>query len=358
MTLTGIAESVLKGFGVDAGYAWILVMIVDAIIILFFLLALCLFLIYALRKVMGWIQVRIGPDRTGRYGWAQTPADALKLLLKEDVIPTAADKWVFTLAPIVVFVPALLVYVVIPFGRNMIARDLSIGIVYVGAVASIHVIGIIMAGWGSNNKYSVLGAFRAAGQLVTYEIPLVLAILGPVLLAGTLSMQGIIEGLTPWYRHFWILVPSFLIYFLCAMTEINLIPFDLSEAESELVAGYNIEYSGMKFAFFFLAEFVNSFTLAAVCVTLFFGGWHGPIPGYISSIGPVDLTHIGWLDTTWIWHLFWFMLKTMTVVFLLIWIRSTYPRVRIDQLINLGWKFLVPAGLVNIAFVSAVVVFR
>jgi NADH-quinone oxidoreductase subunit H len=342
MTLTQIAESVLSRFGADKSYAGIAVMITDAIIILLFLLVLCLFLIYALRKIMGWMQVRIGPDRTGWFGLAQTPADALKLLFKEDIIPAAADKWVFTLAPIVVFVPAYLVYIVVPFGHNMIARDMSIGIVYISAISSVHVIGIIMAGWGSNNKYSMLGAFRAAGQLISYEVPMVMAILGPVLLAGTLSMQGLIDASSPWYKHFPLLLPSLMIYIVGALAEISLVPFDLAEAESELVAGFNIEYSGMKFAFFFLAEFVNSFTLAAVCAALFFGGWHGPyqIPG------------LEWLSS-----LFYFMAKSLIIVFVLMWIRSSFPRVRIDQLINLGWKFLIPAGLINIVIVSAIVAF-
>lgn len=295
---------------------------------------------------MGWIQTRIGPNRVGPYGLAQTIADAVKLLTKEDIIPAMADKWPFIAAPVIVFVPAYLVYVVIPFGKGngWVAQDLSIGVLYIAAVLSIPIIGIVTAGWASNNKWSLLGAFRAAAQIVSYEVPLVLAMIPPVMLAGSLSLQQIIQAQSGnWLGIFprWFIatqIVGFLIYMAAALAESNLTPFDIMEAESELVAGYNTEYSGMKFALFFLAEFAGMFTVSAVAATLFFGGWL-PIHPALSFIPPV----------------IWFFAKTGVIVFILMWIRSTLPRVRVDQLMGLGWKVLVPIALVNIAWTGFVV---
>jgi len=296
--------------------------------------------------IHGYVQSRIGPNRVGWEGLAQTPADALKLLAKEDIVPAAADRWPFIIAPIIAFVPAYMVYLVIPFGKGngWIAQDLNIGILYLAAVLSIPIVGLITAGWASNNKWSLLGAYRSAAQIVSYEVPLILAMIPPVMLAGTLSMQGIVNaqdgtwlGAIPrWFIATQIV--GFLVYMAAALAESNLIPFDIMEAESELVAGFNTEYSGMKFAFFFLAEFAGMFTISAVGVTLFFGGWL-PIHPALSFIPPVV----------------WFLAKSCLLVFVLIWIRSTLPRVRVDQLMGFGWKALIPIALLNIAWTGAVV---
>lgn len=346
LTITSIIERVFQWLHIPQFLVDPAVMLVSAVIILFFILFVVLYLIYGLRKIMGWIQARIGPNRVGPYGLAQTMADALKLLLKEDIIPTKADKWPFIAAPIIVFVPAYMVYLVIPFGKGngWVAQDLNIGVLYIMAMLSIPIIGIITAGWASNNKWSLLGAFRAAAQIVSYEIPLILAMIPSVMLAGTLSLQGIVNaqsgtwhGVLPhWF--IWSQAIGFIVYLTAALAESNLTPFDIMEAESELVAGFNTEYSGMKFAFFFLAEFAGMFTVSAIATTLFLGGWL-PIHPALSFIPPV----------------LWFLGKTFFLIFVLMWIRSTLPRVRVDQLMSFGWKFLIPLALINIAWTGLVV---
>lgn len=334
---------------------------VAAVILVFILIMVLYPLIYGLRRIMAFMQSRIGPNRVGPQGLLQTPCDALKLLHKEDIIPRGADRLIFTIAPVIVFVPAYLVYVVIPFGKGMVASDLNIGIVYVSAVTSIAIIGIIMAGWASNNKWSLISAFRAAAQLVAYEVPFVLAFCIPVILAGTLSLQGLVnaqgEGLASWFifRAWGLGALAFAMYMVAGLAEANLTPFDIMEAESELVAGFNVEYSGMKFALFFLAEFAASYTLAALATTIFLGGWQAPfaflaypvfgieVPATISALGrtiPLEM---------WTEHAVqfcWFFVKSLAMVFALFWIRATLPRIRVDQLINLSWKFLIPVGLV------------
>lgn len=330
-----------------------------AVAVLAFLLLVVMYVIWGLRRFIGAVQSRIGPNRVGWQGLLQTPADALKLLQKEDIIPRCADKWAFIIAPIVVFVPAYVVYAVIPFSSEMVGKDLNIGILYVSAITSIGIIGVIMAGWASNNKWALLGAFRAAAQLVSFEVPLVLAFCVPVLFTGSLSLQemvlkqgGVWAGFIPnWYIFqfkLWPVMPIALaVYFTSGLAEANLIPFDIMEAESELVSGYNVEYSGMKFALFFLAEFTTGFTLAALATTLFLGGWQPihPALGYpflglrIPSLEP----YIGQFI-----QFAWFFGKTICLVIFLMWIRSTWPRVRIDQLLGFSWKVLLPVGLVNL----------
>ncbi|MDO8588296.1 MAG: NADH-quinone oxidoreductase subunit NuoH [Armatimonadota bacterium] len=336
---------------------------VAAVILTFILIVVMYPMIYGLRRVMAFMQSRIGPNRVGPQGLLQTPADALKLLHKEDIIPRGADRWIFTIAPILVFVPAYLVYVVIPFGKDLVASDLNIGIVYVSAVTSIAIIGIVMAGWASNNKWSLLGAFRAAAQLVSYEVPLVLAFCVPIVLAGTLSLQSIVieqaGDVRNWFvfRAWGLGALAFGIYLAAGLAEANLTPFDIMEAESELVAGFNVEYSGMKFALFFLAEFAAAFTLSALAVTLFFGGWQAPFsflayPVFGIKV-PETLTLLGRTVpfAAWTEHAVqfaWFFGKSLAMVFALIWVRATLPRVRVDQLMNLAWKVLIPIGLVNL----------
>ncbi len=348
ITLTGIIRLVFERLHIPANWVAPTVMLVASVIVLFFILFVVLYLIYGLRKIMGWIQARIGPNRVGPYGLAQTIADALKLLAKEDIMPAMADKWPFIIAPIIVFVPAYMVYLVIPFGKggSWVAQDLSIGVLYISAILSIPIIGIITAGWASNNKWSLLGSFRAAAQLVSYEVPLALAMIPPVMLAGSMSLQGIVHAQQGvWFGIFpkWFLatqILGFAIYMMAALAESNLIPFDIMEAESELVAGFNTEYSGMKFALFFLAEFAGMFTVSAIAATLFLGGWL-PIHPALSFIPPV----------------FWFLGKTLVLIFVLMWIRSTLPRVRVDQLMSFGWKVLIPLALLNIVWTGAVVLF-
>ena len=290
------------------------------------------------RRVWARMQSRVGPNRVGPQGILQWLADGIKNLLKEDIIPTDADKWRFSLAPYVVFVGFLATFVVIPFGAHLIVADLNIGILYILAVTSLVVVGILMAGWSSNNKWSLLGGMRSAGQIVSYEIPAGLAILNIVLVAGTLSMQGIIknQGWAPWdwylfYNPF--TFAAFFLYFTAALAEGNRTPFDIPEAESELVAGYVTEYSGMRFLFFFFAEWGNLYVIGAVATTLFLGGWQIP---------PVtdNPTLQGVLQ------FILFFVKAYLWVFVAMWVRATLPRVRVDQLMSLCWKYMVPLSFV------------
>lgn len=287
------------------------------------------------RKVIARVGDRYGPNRAGPLGVFQAVADALKMLTKEDVMPTNADKWLFIAAPIIIIIPAVLLYAVLPFGRGMVGVDLSIGVVFIVAMGAIPVLSMLMAGWGSNNKYALMGGFRAVNQLLAYEIPMVIALLTVVLLAGTMSTVGIVEAQSSF--PFILVTPvAFLIYFLAGLAELGRTPFDLLEADSEIVAGYFIEYSGMNFALFFLAEFINLFMVAGMITTLFLGGWQWPI---LPS----------WL---------WFLIKTVGGIFLIMWIRSTFPRLRVDQLLGFSWKTLVPLALVNlfvVAFVAKLV---
>jgi len=325
-----------------------------AAIILGFMLGAVLYMVLKLRWVIARIQSRLGPNRTGPWGVLQTVADAIKLFQKEDIIPCGADRWLFTIAPAVVFIPAYLVYVVIPFGEGLTARSLNIGVIYISAISSIGVIGIVVAGWASNNKWSLLGAFRAAAQLIAYEVPIILALAVPVLIVGTLDLNEIVASQAGGFWNWnlfkgWIMAPiAMLMLLIAGLAEVNVTPFDIMEAESELVAGFNTEYSGMKFALFFLAEFAASFTLAAIIVTLFLGGYQPPLPflgGQLEGMA-FSLVSLGW-----------FLVKCWLLVVGIMWIRSTFPRVRMDQLMNLSWKALIPVGLVNILATGAYVAF-
>jgi len=301
-------------------------LLVFGVIVAFISLAV-LFLVWWERKVSAHMQVRCGPMRTGWHGWRQTVIDAIKLIQKEDVVPAKVDRAVFVVAPIVVFVAALAAYVCIPFGQGLIVRDLNIGILYILAVTTFTVVGLLMAGFGSNNKWSLLGGLRSAAQIVSYEVPLTLSVLGVVLLAGSLSMVDIVKSQVHFWDWYIVRQPiGFLVYLTAAIAEVNRTPFDIPEAEQELVAGFNTEYSGMKFAMFFFAEFTNLFTISAVSTTLFLGGWHGP-----------------WLPS-WVW----FFAKTFGVILVIMWFKWTYPRIRVDQLMDFAWKFLLPPAFLNL----------
>jgi len=297
---------------------------VFVVVIFVFVLAMVMGFIWFERRAMAIMQARLGPNRTGPFGLLQPVADALKVMLKEDIVPAKGDKLVHWLAPVVAFVPVLMIFAVVPFQGGAILADLNIGILYVVAVSSVTAVGIFMAGWASNNKYSLLGAMRQVASVVSYEIPVVLSIIGVVLLAGSLSMQQIVMAQD---IPFILLQPlGFLLFFCGALAEINRAPFDLMEADSELVAGFHTEYSGMKFALFYLVEYGEALAISAIVTTLFLGGWRGPV------LPP-------WL---------WFLVKVGAVFFLIVWIRTTVPRVRIDQLMALAWKFLFPLALLNL----------
>ena len=294
---------------------------------------------FAEMKLSAKMQSRIGPYFAGgRWGWAQLIADGIKFFQKEDLIPEDADRPVFKSAPLLVLVGTVALFVVIPFGPGLIFRDLSVGIFYALAISSISTIGVLMAGWSSANKYSLMGGLRAAGQLIAYELPLVLAVVGSVIMAGTLSMSGIVEAqIAAGYPFVILQVVGFAIFMIAALAELTRIPFDMPIAESELVMGYLTEYSGFRFLFFFLAEFANMFTMSAIAVTLFLGGYW--LPGIPESVlefaGPVIL--IG---------------KVFILSFVMIWFRWTFPRFREDQLQTLAWKWLIPIALANIVITA------
>jgi NADH-quinone oxidoreductase subunit H len=287
-------------------------------------------------KLSAKMQYRIGPYFAGgRWGWAQLIADGVKFFQKEDIIPTDADRPVFKSAPILVLVGTVALFVVIPFGPNLIFRDLDVGIFYALAISSLSTIGVLMAGWSSANKYSLIGGLRAAGQLIAYELPLVLAVVGSVIMAGTMSMQGIVQAqIDAGYPYVIFQFVGFAIFMIATLAELTRIPFDMPIAESELVMGYVTEYSGFRFLFFFLAEFANMFTMSAIAATLFLGGyWLPGVPeDVLAYAGPVIL-----------------IAKVFLLVFVMIWFRWTFPRFREDQLQGLAWKWLVPLALVNIA---------
>jgi NADH-quinone oxidoreductase subunit H len=304
------------------------------------LLLIIAYLIWVERKVMAHMQVRLGPMRVGWHGLLQPIADGLKLIFKEDIIPAHASKVVFVLAPVISTVPALMAIAVIPFGDtisifgrsiDMVITDVNIGILFILAVTSVGIYGVILGGWSSNNKYSLLGALRSSAQMISYELSLGLSLIGVIMISQSLSLVDIVNSQAKYW--FVILQPlGFLIYAISAIAETNRCPFDLPEAETELVAGFHTEYSSMKFALFFMAEYANIITVSAVAVTFFFGGWRGPF------LPPVV----------------WFLIKMALCIFFFIWLRSTYPRFRYDQLMKFGWKILLPVALVNILITGLV----
>jgi NADH-quinone oxidoreductase subunit H len=292
--------------------------------------------ILAERKVMGFMQGRYGPNQVGgRWGLLQTVADVLKLLLKEDTIPKAADRPLFILAPVIAFAPAFMVLATLPFTDALQFADIGVGLLYYIAVSGLTTIGVVTGAWASNNKYALLGGMRAAAQMISYEIPLVMSVLGVILLTGSLNLNDIVEA----QKHVWYILIQpigFLVFLIASVAELNRTPFDLPEAESELVAGFHVEYSGFRWAFFMLAEYVYFFAMAALTTILFLGGWQ-PVMFLDFIPGAV-----------------WFSLKFSFVVFLLIWFRTTFPRLRADQLMEFGWKVLLPVALANI-FITALI---
>ncbi|MBI2118569.1 MAG: NADH-quinone oxidoreductase subunit NuoH [Elusimicrobia bacterium] len=324
-------------------------MIIQCSILIGFISGAVMFMVWWERKVSAHMQNRLGPMFTGGWhGWAQTIADAIKLLLKEDIIPAEAKPWVHRLAPIVAFVPAFLCYAALPFGEGLISADLDIGILYIFAISGLSVLGIVMAGWGSGNKYSLLGGLRSAAQSVSYEIPRVLSVVPILMMVGSLKLTSIANVQTGFWRlagipllpRWFIFYPivgqiAFLIFLISSVAETNRTPFDIAEAESELVAGFHTEYSGMKFSFFFLAEYAYVFLSSGLTTVLFLGGGSGPV---LPS-----------------WS--WFLLKSFAVVFLFLWFRWTFPRLRVDRLMEFTWKFLLPWSFINILITGFILLF-
>jgi len=319
------------------------------------------------RKVLGWMQDRMGPMEVGPYGILQPIADGLKLFFKEDIVPSGANKFLFSLAPILAMVPALIGFAVIPFGPShqfelfgvtvepFVISDINIGILYILAFTSIGAYGIILGGWASNSKYSLLGGLRSAAQIISYELNVGLAIVGVLMLAGSLSLVKITAAQSGGFWHWYVFalpapqIFAFVVFVISAVAETNRVPFDLPEAESELVAGFFTEYSGMRFAFFFIAEYANMVLVSCVAASMFLGGWTSPWPGTIPE-------YLGAPQLAWVEGVFMFTFKVYCFLFLFFWLRATLPRLRYDQLMKFGWKVMLPIALANIV-VTAIAVY-
>lgn len=313
----------------------------DILIIVIPLFLIVAYVTYSERKIIGFMQSRMGPSRVGPYGILQPIADVIKLLSKEIIVPSSANKGLFLTAPMLMLIPSLLVWSVIPFSERFVLANINAGILFILALTSLSVYGVIIAGWASNSKYAFLGSMRSAAQIIAYEIAMGFALVGVLMVAGSLNLQEIIigqsGGILNWY---WIpLLPLFLIYLIAGVAETNRAPFDVSEGESELVAGFHVEYSGMAFAMFFLAEYMNIILISALVSIMFFGGW----------LSPFEST---WFEpiTSWIPGFVWLSIKTIMFVFLFLWLRATLPRYRYDQIMRLGWKVFLPITLIWIFF--------
>lgn len=325
----------------------VVIPLLKILIVLNAVLVAVTFMVLLERKVIAWTQVRLGPMRVGPHGILQPIADVLKLMIKEDITPVKADRWVFTMSPMLVLVPALIMFAVIPFGPTtslfgrevtLYITDLNVGLLYIVSVTSIGVYGIILAGWSSNSKYPLLAGLRASAQLISYEVAVTMALVSMIVSAGTLSMVGIVNAQASqgvWYLF--IQPVAFFIFFVGGLAETNRAPFDMPEAEQELTGGFHTEYSGMRFALFFLAEYANMIVLASVATTLFLGGWLRPFPNVEA------LAFLG-IIPSWCW----FLLKTFVFLYIFIWIRATLPRYRYDQLMRIGWKVLIPLAIANV----------
>ena len=325
-------------------YYFMLEVILKNLVVISILMLFVAYLTLAERKFLSYLQVRLGPNRVGTWGLLQPIADGIKSFVKEDIIPTNADKPVYVIAPMISFVAALSMFAVIPFGDSvtlfgreiqLVIADVDIGILYIFAMGTLGEYGIVLGGWSSGNKYAILGALRAAAQMISYEVALGLIVIGTIILSGSLRLTEIVEA----QRDVWFIVYqpfAFLLYIVAALAEINRTPFDMPESESELACGFNVEYSSMKFALFMIAEYAHLVTVAALTTTLFLGGWLGPV-----LPGPV-----------------WFILKTLLIIFIFIWIRGTYPRMRYDHIMKFGWKFLFPAALANVVITAFIVALR
>jgi NADH-quinone oxidoreductase subunit H len=327
--VNSIAEwlrTILASWGLSEGLITVILAVLGVVILATFVLVVDILLVWIERKMVARFQDRFGPNRVGPYGIIQPIADVIKLLIKEDIMPIGADKFIFNLAPIIALATVLLLWAVVPLAPTVIGADINVAVLYVVAIGSIGTLGIIMAGWASNNKYALLGAFRTVATMIAYEVPMIIALLIPVLLARSMGMQTIVNAQSPWYIF---IVPlAAVILFVSSIAELGRTPFDISEAESEIVAGFHIEYTGMKFGLFYAGELLHALTVSALIATIFLGGWRGPYVDQLPLLGPVYL-----------------FIKAFLVYYLIMWVRYSFPRVRIDQMLGFNWKFLTPLAL-------------
>jgi len=320
-------SGLLSGWGLSPGLVTVIMVFIGVLALASAMLVLDIFLVWVERKVVARFQDRIGPNRLGPYGLVQPLADVIKLLIKEDIIPAGADRLVYNLSPIIALAAALLLWAVLPISATIYGTNLNVGVLYLVAVGAISTLGIIMAGWASNNKYALLGAFRTVAQMVSYEVPMVIVLMVPVILTRSMGLKDIVDQQVIWYI---VAAPLAAIIFLISnLAELGRAPFDLPEAESELVAGFHIEYTGMKFGMFYAGELLHALTVGAIFSSLFLGGWRGPGAEAFPIIG-----------------VFWFFLKAFFMYWVIMWSKYTFPRLRVDQMLNFNWKFLTPLSLV------------
>ena len=322
---------------------YLILTLLKIVVILVPLLLSVAYLTYAERKVIGYMQVRIGPNRVGPRGWLQPIADFVKLAFKEIIIPTKANRFLFVIAPMLVLAPALAAWAVIPFADGWVLANIDAGLLYILAMTSVGVYGVLIAGWASNSKYALLGTLRSAAQIISYEIAMGFALVGVLMAAGSLNLSAIVSAqsgsLLTWY---WLpLLPLFMVYLISGIAETNRAPFDVAEGESEIVAGFHVEYSGLLFAIFFLAEYANMILIAALTVIMFLGGWLSPFQGTFLEAA-----------FAWVPGIFWFLLKISVILFSFLWLRATFPRYRYDQIMRLGWKVFIPITLVWIVVIG------
>ena len=347
-SLTSSIHEWLSGI-ISPGWVTFTELVLIGLLFLLFFALLGLFLVYLERKVCAIMQNRVGPNRVGKWGLLQTIADLIKLLIKELIPIRKSDKFLFNLAPFIVIIASLMAMAALPFGKGLQAIDFNIGVFYIMAVSSLGVVGILIAGWASNSKYSIIGAMRSGAQIVSYELSVGLSLMAVVIFSGSMQLSVIIESQANGWWIFKGHIPafiSFVIFLIASTAEINRGPFDLAEAESELTAGFHTEYSGIKFAFFFLAEYINMFIVSALAATIFLGGW---MPFHIGNWE--GFNHI--MD--FIPPIVWFFLKTFFIIYIIMWFKWTFPRLRIDQLLTLEWKYLLPLNLINIVLIAFLV---
>ncbi len=326
-------RTLLSGWGLSEGLITVILAALGVVVLATFVLLVDIMLVWIERKIVARFQDRFGPNRVGPFGIIQPLADVIKLLIKEDIFPVGADKLIFNLAPIISLATVLMLWAVIPFAPTILGADINVAVLYVVAIGSIGTLGIIMAGWASNNKYALLGAFRTVAQMIAYEVPMIIALLVPVLLARSMGMQTIVTAQSTWY--IFIAPLAAIILFISSIAELGRTPFDISEAESEIVAGFHIEYTGMKFGLFYAGELLHALTVSALIATLFLGGWRGPFVDQVPILGA-----------------FYLFIKAFLVYYLIMWVRYSFPRLRIDQMLGFNWKFLTPLALLLLIVVA------
>jgi NADH-quinone oxidoreductase subunit H len=336
--ITSIARwlaSLLAGWGLNEGLVNFILMLIGVVVLASLLLMLDIFLVWVERKVVARFQDRVGPNRLGPYGLVQPLADIIKLLIKEDITPDGADRIVYNLSPILALATVLLLWAVIPFAPTILGTDVNVGVLFIVAVGAVSTLGIIMAGWASNNKYALLGAFRTVAQIISYEVPMVIALEVPVILAGSMGVNSIVHAQDIWFI---VIAPlAAIIFLISSIAELGRSPFDLNEAESEIVAGFHIEYTGMKFGLFYAGELLHALTVSAIFSSLFLGGWRGPFVEQVPILGVVYL-----------------FVKAFFIYWVIMWIRYSMPRIRIDHMLGFNWKFLVPLSVVVLLVVAIV----